>query len=172
MPIRRVLRESVAQLAFLFLPGRREGVNMSCSAREVPATHCPSCCTVGSLPCQQVLPLHPACPKLIWEPSSPESEENPTALSGTSLKLHRKNGKRFLTRMQVPADYQSLGRLIDSPECKALFKKTNKQYHHTCTNVQAEFRAAIIMCWFNYCNISHCAMQKDHLWRAEQGENI
>lgn len=65
------------------------------------------------------------------EPSSPESEENPTASSGTSLKSPRKNGKSFLTRMQVPADHQSLGRLIFLQSAMLCLKKqTNNNITH------------------------------------------
>lgn len=134
MPFRRVLRESVAQLAFLFLPGRRVGVNVSCSAREVPVTHCPSCSTAGSLPCQQVFPLHQHAPSLS-EPSSPESEEKSPASSGTSLKSPSKNGKRFFDKGAGTSWLSVIRQSIISPECNAWFK-TNKQtitpHMHKC----------------------------------------
>lgn len=134
MPIRRVMRESVAQLAFLFLPGRRGGVNVSYSASEVPVIHCPSCSTVGSLPCQQVFPLHQHAPRLS-EPSSSESEENPTASSDTSLKSGRKNGKRFFDKDAATSWLSVIKQTIISPECNALFKKNEQTitpHMHKC----------------------------------------
>lgn len=65
------------------------------------------------------------------EPSSPESEKNPTALSGTSLKSPRKNGKRFFYKDAGTSWLSVIKQTIISAECNALFKKqTNNNTTH------------------------------------------
>lgn len=72
-------------------------------------------------------PLHQHAPSLS-EPSSPESEEKPPASSGTSLKSPSTEWEEvFLTRMQVPAGYQSLSRLSFLQRAMLCLKKPTKQ---------------------------------------------